>query len=432
MVLSKVFAGWMAACVLSAAQAGTLSTPAGGVETLAPGAATQAAAPAEAGPLAAERFDYNEPGLPQITADMNEQIIRIPVEGDPGVTLEATVYKPNGPGPFPLVVFNHGKNPGDLHDQPRSRPLAFAREFVRRGYAVVAPNREGFAGSGGSYVQEGCDVERNGMAQARDVSSTVAWMSKLPYVDASRIVVAGTSHGGLVSLAYGTVAAKGVRGIINFSGGLRQDLCEGWQKTLVGAFNSYGEETRVPSLWMYGDNDSVWSPALVEQLREAYVSHGASTLFVDYGVYKDDAHRLIVDRDGVPIWWPSVNAFLAELRLPTTVLYAVACPHTPSASGYASIDAVNAVPYLDAAGRDGYRHFLNQHPSRAFAVSAEGAWSWAEGGDDPMALALENCRKQGAGACRLYAVDDHVVWRGDGTEATAAATPADAHALASR
>lgn len=90
--------------------------------------------------------------------------------------------------------------------------------------------------------------------------------------------------------------------------------------------------------------------------------------------------------------------------------YAVANPHEPKASGYASIDSVNAVPYVDEAGREGYRRFLNQHPSRAFAVSSEGAWSWAEGGDDPMALALDNCAKQGAGSCRLYAVNDRVVW----------------------
>jgi hypothetical protein len=129
-------------------------------------------------------------------------------------------------------------------------------------------------------------------------------------------------------------------------------------------------------------------------MHDAYVSHGTQAQFVDYGRYKDDAHRLIVDRDGVPVWWPAVHAFLAELNLPTSVRYAVANPHEPKATGYASIDSVDAVPFLDEAGREGYRHFLNQHPSRAFAVSSEGAWSWAEGGDDPMALALDNCSKQ--------------------------------------
>lgn len=421
MAFSKAVVGWMAACVLSAAQAGPLPA---------------AAPPGAGGALAnAERFDYADSGLPQVAADLNEQVIRIPVDAAGAVTLEATVFKPDGPGPFPLVIFNHGKNSGDLRDQPRSRPLSFAREFVRRGYAVVAPNRQGFAGSGGAYVQEGCDVERNGLAQARDVEATIGYMTKLPYVDAQHVLVAGTSHGGMVSLAYGTEAAPGVKGIINFSGGLRQDLCPNWQKNLVGAFDTYGAETHVPSLWLYGDNDSVWSPSLVGQLRNAYMAHGASTLFVDFGRYKDDAHRIIVDRDGVPIWWPPVGAFLAQLKLPAAVRYAVASPREPNASGYASIDAVDAVPFLDDAGREGYRHFLNQHPSRAFAVSSDGAWSWAEGGDDPMALALDNCKQQGTGPCKLYAVNDRVVWR-DATRSADASpasdAPTTAHALASR
>ncbi|ABO56016.1 MULTISPECIES: dienelactone hydrolase family protein [Burkholderia] len=425
MAFSKALVGWMAASVLSAAQAGTLSTVNVGTNAGATG-----------GSLArAERFDYGTSGLPQVAANLNEQIISIPADASGSVMLEATLFKPNGPGPFPLVVFNHGKNTGDLHQQPRSRPLAFAREFVRRGYAVIAPNRQGFAGSGGTYRQEGCNVGKNGLAQAADVDATVRYMSHQPYVDASRIVVAGTSHGGLVSVAYGTEAAPGVRGIINFSGGLRQDLCDGWQRNLVDAFGQYGAHTSVRSLWLYGDNDSVWTPGLVAQMHDAYVSHGTQAQFVDYGRYKDDAHRLIVDRDGVPVWWPAVHAFLAELNLPTSVRYAVANPHEPKATGYASIDSVDAVPFLDEAGREGYRHFLNQHPSRAFAVSSEGAWSWAEGGDDPMALALDNCSKQSAGACRLYAVNDRVVWNGNTTQTADsgdAETTTDTRALASR
>ncbi|MCW0060335.1 alpha/beta hydrolase family protein, partial [Burkholderia pseudomallei] len=152
----------------------------------------------------------------------------------------------------------------------------------------------------GTYQQEGCNVGKNGLAQAADVDATVRYMSRQPYVDASRIVVAGTSHGGLVSVAYGTEAAPGVRGIINFSGGLRQDLCDGWQRNLVDAFDQYGAHTAVRSLWLYGDNDSVWTPGLVAQMHDAYVSHGTQAQFIDFGRYKDDAHRLIVDRDGVP------------------------------------------------------------------------------------------------------------------------------------
>jgi hypothetical protein len=97
--------------------------------------------------------------------------------------------------------------------------------------------------------------------------------------------------------------------------------------------------------------------------------------------------------------------------MPTGVQYQVADPAPPKASGFAALDAVTAVPFVDEAGRNGYRNFLHQYPSRAFAVSDSGAWSWAEGGDDPMSVAVANCQKQSSDPCRLYAVNDSVVWK---------------------
>jgi dienelactone hydrolase len=345
------------------------------------------------------------------TAHLSEQVIGIPSGPDGSVTLQTTIFKPAGPGPFPMVVFNHGKMHGDPRMQARSDPISFAREFVRRGYVVVAPNRQGFAQSGGTYVQDGCDVERNGLSQAADVAATVDFMAKQPYVDAQHIVIAGTSHGGLATIAYGTQAAAGVRGLINFSGGLRQDACTDWQGNLTRAFGTYGEKVRVPSLWMYGDNDSIWSAELVSQMYAAYAAHGASARMIDFGDYKNDAHRLVGDRDGVRIWWPAVERFLARAGMPTRVQYQVSDPTQPQATDFAAVDAVDSVPFLDDAGRNGYRNFLHQFPSRAFAVSDSGAWSWAEGGDDPMAVAVANCQKQSSDPCRLYAVNNAVVWK---------------------
>jgi dienelactone hydrolase len=360
--------------------------------------------------------------LPPVANSLNETVVQIPA-GD--ITLETTVFKPDGAGPFPTIVFNHGKLPGPAREQPRNRPLALAREFVRHGYVVVVPNRRGFAGSGGEYAGHGCDVEANGFAQADDVAAAVAWTREQSYVDKTHIVVGGASHGGLTTIAYGARDAgteAGVRGLINFSGGLRQDECAGWQKNLTNAFGDYGQHVSLPSLWLYGTNDSVWEGDLATQMFDAFKSHGAQTQMVDFGAYKNDAHRLVGDRDGVPIWWPRVKAFLTRVGMPTAVQYQVADPQAPKPSGFASLDAVQAVPFVDENGRAGYRNFLSQYSSRAFAVSDSGAWSWAEGGDDPMSVAIAGCQKQSNDPCHLYAVDQAVVWRDGGSATTQTAS----------
>ncbi|KND59819.1 Dienelactone hydrolase [Candidatus Burkholderia verschuerenii] len=354
--------------------------------------------------------------LPIVANGLNESVIEVP-EGD--IALETTVFKPDGAGPFPMIVFNHGKLPGNAHSQPRNRPVALACEFVRHGYVVVVPNRRGFAGSGGQYAGHGCDVEANGFAQAQDVAATVSYMSEQSYVDKTHIVVAGTSHGGLTTIAYGArdaVSAPGVRGLINFSGGLRQDECDGWQKNLVSAYGDYGQNTRLPSLWLYGDNDSVWQGDLASRMYTAFTSHGARASMVDFGDYKNDAHRLVGDRDGVQVWWPHVKAFLAQIGMPTAVQYQVSEPALPKATDFASLDSVKSVPFIDEGGREGYRNFLSQYSSRAFAVSDSGAWSWAEGGDDPMSVAIASCQKQSNDPCHLYAVDNRVVWNDGASE----------------
>src|ERR1700760_2962471 len=143
-----------AACAVSFAQADPLADTQGGPLSRA------------AAPIALDDDAY----LP--AARLNETVIRVPVDAAGTITLETTIYKPDGAGPFPMIVFNHGKMPGDPRQQSRSDPLPFAREFVRRGYVVVAPNRQGFAQSGGTYEQDGCDVERNGLGQAGDVAAT--------------------------------------------------------------------------------------------------------------------------------------------------------------------------------------------------------------------------------------------------------------------
>ncbi|WP_322105213.1 dienelactone hydrolase family protein [Paraburkholderia sp. J41] len=445
MAFRKLLTGWVVAgtaCLLSVAHAATPAAPAGDAADASSnvsanareahsGAARAGLAGGPLGNARVPRIALDDAYLPAVRADLNEQVIRVPVDASGDITLETTVYRPDGPGPFPMVVFNHGKIPGDPRLQTRSDPLSFAREFVRRGYVVVAPNRQGFADSGGTYQQDGCDVATNGLGQASDVAATVAYMSKQPYVDANQIVVAGTSHGGLATMAYGTEAAKGVRALINFSGGLRQDACTGWQGNLTQAFGDYGGKARVASLWLYGDNDSVWSRDLVGKMFDAYRDAqsgedrpAAIAKLVDFGSYKNDAHRLVGDRDGVKVWWPTVEAFLASAGLPTAVQYRVNTPAAPNGTGYAAIDSVGAVPFLDQAGRDGYRNFLKQYPSRAFAVSDSGAWSWAEGGDNPMSVAIANCEKHSADPCRLYAVNETVVWN-DNTAATTAQNSAN-------
>ena len=111
----------------------------------------------------------------QLDHRMNEHIEQVPAGPQGRAMLETTVFQPNGPGPFPLIIINHGKDPGRPNLQPRDRFYHMASAFVKRGYAVMVPMRQGFANSTGRYRDFGCDMTANGYAQAEDIAATLAY-----------------------------------------------------------------------------------------------------------------------------------------------------------------------------------------------------------------------------------------------------------------
>jgi len=366
-----------------------------------------------------------------LDAALNEQVIMIPVvSGGEAVQLETTIFKPPGDGPFPLVVMNHGKALGNPHSQGRDRFVVLSREFVKRGYAVVIPMRKGFSHSTGEYADQGCNMTAHGQVQADDLEGVLEYMRTMSWVDKNRIVIAGQSYGGLTALAFGTRNFPGVRGLINFAGGLRMHGgdCR-WETSLVKAFADYGSRTALPSIWFYGANDQHFSPQLAARMYDAYTQAGGHAKLIAYGPFKSDAHGMSGSRDGVKIWWPETEKFLKELGMPTEPVVALSDEIKIPRTDYASIDDVNAIPYLHESGREQYKVFLSKPFPRAFALSSTGAWSWAEDGDDPVEQVLAECQKNSTQPCKLYAVDDYVVWSGDHPSATMADVKPDTPVL---
>jgi dienelactone hydrolase len=367
----------------------------------------------------------------QLDYRLNEHIVLIPA-GNGKAMMETTVFQPNGPGPYPLLIINHGKDAGPPSAQQRDRFIFMATAFVKRGYAVMVPMRQGFANSTGRYRDYGCNMTANGYAQADDVRAAVEFARTQDWIDGEHIVVAGQSYGGLATLALGTRELPGVRGLINFAGGLRDEAngCD-WRSELVRAFGTYGASNHFPSLWFYGANDSLFGPDLASRLHTAYVRAGGNAQLVQVGNFKRDAHGMIASRDGEKIWWRETEPFLKQIGMPTEVRYTVTAQPSLPKSDFAKLDDVDAVPFIGAHGRTAYREYLGKMAPRAFALSPNGAWCWAEEGEDPDARALAACEKKAGQPCRLYSVDDNIVWRADPSDighagTIASETPASA------
>jgi dienelactone hydrolase len=118
--------------------------------------------------------------------------------------IEAYVYKPEGTGPFPVVIYNHGSREGHEREE---RPFVYVGNMlVHSGYVAIVPERRGYGKSDGPTFGEAIGEDRGPRFVARvreetdDVLSVVEFVKALPYADTKRMAVMGWSIGGIVSV----------------------------------------------------------------------------------------------------------------------------------------------------------------------------------------------------------------------------------------
>ena len=110
--------------------------------------------------------------------------------------IPAWVYKPQGNGPFPVVVSIHGGPEG------QSRPFfssTYQMWMDTLGVAVVVPNVRGSAGYGKTYL--GLDNGFKREDSVKDIGALLDWLATEDDLDASRVAVFGGSYGGYMVLA---------------------------------------------------------------------------------------------------------------------------------------------------------------------------------------------------------------------------------------
>lgn len=327
--------------------------------------------------------------------------------------IPVTIFRPQGDGPFPLVVMNHGRAVTDKRAaQGVQRFEHLSRYLVGKGFVVLLPTRVGYAQTYGDFDPEASGecrslrVEPMAIAASDQVLATLEFARTLPFVDATRWLVMGQSVGGLAAVATVGRQPAGLVGAVNFSGGVGGDPeknpgnpCSSQQVARV--FGSFAKGAKVSMLWLYWQNDLYWGTGMPRRWHEAWAAGGGLAEFQSLPPVGQDGHSGVsADMDH---WVPLVDDYLARLGFGKPGVIT-----RPPASAFAKVDEADKLP-ANQATRDGvYRKFLASKTPRAFALGPNNASGWA-GGDWAMGRALGFCARRGE-ACKLYAVDDDVVW----------------------
>jgi carboxymethylenebutenolidase len=231
------------------------------------------------------------------------------------LVLHGFIYKPEGKGPFPALLWNHGseRRPGWL---PDLAPL-----FISHGYILFIPHRRGHGRSPGEYIMDQlAQANQSGGPHARDRKlvelmelqlqdqiAALTYLKGLPEVDAHSIAVAGCSFGGIQTVLMAE-RGLGLRAAIDFAG-----AAQTWKESpelrdrLVKAVC----QSQMPVLFIQAENDYDLAPSrtLAAEMEKANKPH-ESLIFPAFGKTIQEAHEFCIH--GGEIWGPKVFSFLSQ------------------------------------------------------------------------------------------------------------------------
>jgi dipeptidyl aminopeptidase/acylaminoacyl peptidase len=237
-----------------------------------------------------------------------------------GLTLTGFLFKPEGAGPVPALVWNHGseQNPGG---GPQFDGVAGI--FVPRGWVVFAPIRRGHKMSEGRYIADVRDEarRRGGPAEAQrtvvhlleteqldDQLAGLDYVKHLPYVDTSRLAVAGCSYGGIQTLL-GAERNVGYKAAISIS-----PAAQSWATNplLQERLRRAARQIAVPVLLLQPAKDDSLEPSRVlggefVKLRKPYVGK----VYPAEGPEEEQRHCFGGVR-GMHVWAADALAFLEK------------------------------------------------------------------------------------------------------------------------
>ena len=243
-------------------------------------------------------------------------------------TLHAMLYRPQGRGPFPAILLNHGsgRTPEDLKllGPYEKNAELLGPLFARHGYVFLYLFRRGVGLSADQGANAIDLMDRESAAhglEARntlqlqllegremdDALSALKFLRALPYVDAQDVAAIGHSFGGSLTVLMAE-REPSLRAVVIFSGaGYSFDRSPQLRTRLLAAI----DRVAAPVFFIHAENDySLSAGKVLDARREQLGKPHRLKIYPPIGHTVDDGHDFL--HLGVNIWEPDVFAFLDE------------------------------------------------------------------------------------------------------------------------
>ena len=243
-------------------------------------------------------------------------------------TLHAMLWSPQGRGPFPAILLNHGSG-RTSEDLQRLGPYERNAEtlgpvFARHGYVFLYLYRRGIGSStdqganaidlmNREFAAHGQDA-RNALQlqllenrEMGDARAALAFLRARPFVDAGDIALVGHSFGGSLTLLMAE-REPNLRAVVVFSAaGYSFDRSPELRARLLAAV----DHIAAPVFFIHAENDySLSSGKVLDARRELIGKPHRLKIYPPIGDTVDEGHDFL--HLGVNIWEPDVFAFLGD------------------------------------------------------------------------------------------------------------------------
>jgi carboxymethylenebutenolidase len=251
------------------------------------------------------------PAPPRVDVDASAGTFAVELQSG-AYKLRGDVMKPAGAGPFPAIVYNHGSE----RDPSLDTFEKVGEFFQAEGYVVLFPYRRGAGGSQGPYwadevkkwpaAEEHEAVIAQLDAENDDVLAAIAWIGKQPYVDPTRIAVAGCSFGGIHTVLTAE-RSPAIFAAVDFAGAsMSWDESPPLQERLKVAVRN----ARAPIFFLQAENDFNTTPSRVLSAEMTAASKpNAMKIFPPHGKTAMGGHAGFCTR-GMSEWGGEVLSFL--------------------------------------------------------------------------------------------------------------------------
>ena len=135
-----------------------------------------------------------------------------------------------------------------------------------------------------------------------------------PEIDAQRIILAGQSAGGYSIMHIASTNPPGVIGAVNFAGGrtdfTRSQAASPLNKMMVSGFEAFGKTSRVPTLWVFAENDSRYTADTIRASYAAFVKAGGVGRLVLSPPIAGDGHFI---HNRPEFWRDALKHFVSDI-----------------------------------------------------------------------------------------------------------------------